>query len=78
MQPIWDAEKAAAAAKANRENMVGVSNKNFCSVGLLNIFLITYEIKILVFISGKQIWDILVQLWFCWEVEFGWYVGGFD
>ena len=22
MQPIWDAEKAAAAAKANRENMV--------------------------------------------------------
>ena len=24
MQPIWDAEKAAAAAKANRENMASV------------------------------------------------------
>ena len=24
MTPIWDAEKAAAAAKANRENMVGL------------------------------------------------------
>ena len=28
MQPIWDAEKAAAAAKANRENMVSVFDKN--------------------------------------------------
>ena len=28
MQPIWDAEKAAAAAKANRENMASISNKN--------------------------------------------------
>ena len=27
MQPIWDAEKAAAAAKANRENMASASNK---------------------------------------------------
>lgn len=26
MQPIWDAEKAAAAAKANRENMIYLAN----------------------------------------------------
>ena len=27
MQPVWDAEKAAAAAKANRENMASVFNQ---------------------------------------------------
>ena len=26
MQPIWDAEKAAAQAKANRENMIYLAN----------------------------------------------------
>ena len=38
MQPIWDAEKAAAAAKANRENMASVWKKILTKSFLLNVF----------------------------------------
>ena len=41
MQPIWDAEKAAAAAKANRENMASVWKIILTKflIGVLQIYL---------------------------------------
>ena len=57
MQPIWDAEKAAVAAKANRENMVnlGMFMVNIISWVFGNLCLLVKYLGIFWMVTGVKI-----------------------